>query len=211
MKNISLMRILVNTVNKELCDDASCKSQVPINPDNDEVFDKLKDGVALGKLINIADPDSLSDDFLKTGDNLSDDDKNNNLEKVADGENKLGLPHKATPVDIRKGRKKEVQDLLIDVLARIKVPPRLIKDDKGVDDLVQGGETKEDLATKVPVKDFVQRWANKHLKLGGSPKQVNNLGDDLKDGEIYTILMNNVDPDKCDKSPLDESNPVKRM
>ena len=39
------------------------------------------------------------------GGNLSDDDKNNNLEKVAEGEDKLGLPHKATPADIRKGRK----------------------------------------------------------------------------------------------------------
>ena len=206
-----LMRILVNTANKELCDDAACKNQIPINPDNDEVFDKLKDGVALGKLMNMADPDALSDDSLKTGDNLSDDDKNNNLEKVAEAEDKLGLPNKATPSDIRKGRKKKDQDLLSDVLARIKVPPRLIRDDKGADDLCQNGETKEDLATKVPVKDFVKRWANKHIKLGGSPKQVNNLDDDLKDGELYTILMNNIDPDKCDKSPLDESDPVKRM
>ena len=95
-----LMRILVNTANKELCDDAACKNQLPINPDNEEVFDKLKDGVALGKLMNLADPDAVSDDSLKTGDNLSDDDKNNNLEKVAEGEDKLGLPHKATPADI---------------------------------------------------------------------------------------------------------------
>ena len=35
--------------------------------------------------------------------------------------------------------------------------------------------------------------------------------DELKDGEIYSIIMNNVDPDKCDKPLLDESNPVKRM
>lgn len=77
-----LMRILVNTANKELCDDAACKNQLPINPDNEEVFDKLKDGVALGKLMNLADPDAVSDDSLKTGDNLSDDDKNNNLEKL---------------------------------------------------------------------------------------------------------------------------------
>jgi len=210
-KDIDLMKILVNTVNKELCDDASCKSQVPINPDNDEVFDKLKDGVVLGKLINLADPDALSDEDLKIGDNLSDDAKNKNLEKVADGEDKLRLPYKAFPVDIKKGRKKKVQDLLCDVLARIKVPPRFIRDVKFDEYLVQGGETKEDLATKVPVKDFVKRWANQMLKLSGSPKQVNNLDDDLKDGEIYTILMNTVDPDKCDKSPLDDSNPIKRM
>jgi hypothetical protein len=36
--------------------------------------------------------------------------------------------------------------------------------------LFQGGESKEDLATKVPVTDLVIRWTSKHLKLGGSPK-----------------------------------------
>ena len=206
-----LMKAYVNTVNKELCDDAACKNQVPINPDNEEVFNKLKDGVILGKLINLADKDALDDQGLKVGDNLTDEDKGDNLDKVADGEDKLGLPHKASPKDIRLGKRKKDQEALGDILARIKVPPQLIRNDKDADDLVQNGETKEDLATKVPVKDFVKRWANKHLKLAGSPKQVNNLDDDLKDGEVYTILLNNVDPNLCDKSPLEESDPVKRM
>ena len=206
-----LMRVYVITTNKELCDDAACKNQVPINPDNEEVFDKLKDGVVLGKLINLADKDALDDQGLKSGDNLNDDDKDNNLNKVSEGEDKLGLPHRVSPNDVKLAKKKKEQDALGDILARIKVPPKLIRNDKDADDLVQGGESKEDLATKVPVKDFVKRWANKHLKLAGSPKQVNNLDDDLKDGEVYTILLNNVNPNVCDKSPLDESDPTKRM
>lgn len=39
---------------------------------------------------------------------------------------------------------------------------------------------------------------------------MNNYDDDLKDGEIFTVLMNDLAPTVCDKSPLDESDPVKR-
>ena len=205
-----LMKAYVDTVNKELCDDADTNNLIPINPDNEEVFDKLKDGVVFGKLINLADKDAIDGDGLKTGDNLTDDDKDSNLDKVVDGAGKLGCPHKANKGDIANGRKKKDQDFLGDVLGKIKVPPKLIREDPDADDLVQGGETKEDLATKVPVDDFLKRWANKHLKLAESPRVLNNYDDDLKDGEIFTVLLNDIAPNCCDKSPLDESDPVKR-
>lgn len=67
---------------------------------------------------------------------MTDDDKDNNLDKVAEGEDKLGLPHKASPKDIRQGKKKKDLDALGDILARIKVPPQLIRNDKDADDLV---------------------------------------------------------------------------
>ena len=67
--------------------------------------------------------------------------------------------------------------------------------------MILEGETKEDLATKVD--EFLRRWINKHLKLAGHP--VENFDDDIRDGEVYTVLLNNLDPKLCDKSPLDES------
>jgi len=204
------MKAYIDTINKELCDDADTKNKVPIDKDNEEVFDKLKDGVIFGKLMNLADKDALDEDTLKTGDELSDDDKNNNLDKVVDGADKLGCPHKASKDDIANGKKKKDQDLLGDVLGKIKVTPKLVKEDPDADDLVQEGETKDDLANKVPIDDFLKRWTNKHLKLAESPRVMNNYDDDLKDGEIFTILLNDIAPETCDKSPLDESDPVKR-
>ena len=205
-----LMKAYIDTINKELCDDADTKNKVPIDKDNEEVFDKLKDGVIFGKLMNLADKDALDEDTLKTGDELSDDDKNNNLDKVVDAADKLGCPHKASKDDIANGKKKKDQDLLGDVLGKIKVTPKLVKEDPDADDLVQEGETKDDLANKVPIDDFLKRWTNKHLKLAESPRVMNNYDDDLKDGEIFTILLNDIAPETCDKSPLDESDPVKR-
>ena len=205
-----LMKAYIDTINKELCDDADTKNKIPIDRDNEEVFDKLKDGVILGKLMNLADRYALDEDSLKTGDELTDEDKDNNLDKVLEGAEKLCCPHKPTKGDIANGKKKKDQELVGDVLARIKAPPELIKNDPDCDDLVDGGETKEDLATKVPVDDFLQRWCNKHLKLAESPREMNNYDNDLKDGEIFTVLMNDIAPTNCDKSPLEETDPVKR-
>ena len=206
-----LMKTYIKTINKCLCDDEDTRKKVPIDPESEtEVFDKLKDGVILGKLEQLADKDALKDEDLKTGDDLTYDDKTNNADKVIDAADKLGCPTKVRPNDILRGKKKKDQDLTGDILSKIMVPPKVIISHPDSDDLVKEGETKEDLA-KGPVDDFLKRWVNKHLKLAGHPKQIDNFGDDCKDGEVYTVLLNNIAPNDCDKSPLEESDPVQRM
>jgi plastin-1 len=206
-----LMKTYIQTMNKCLCDDEDTRNKVPIDPDSEEdVFEKLKDGVVLGKLENLADKDLLHEDSIKTGDELTDEDKNFNAEKVIDAADKLGCPTKLKPNDILRGKKKKDQDIVGDVLERVMVPPKTILNHPDSDDLVKEGETKEDLA-KGPVDDFLKRWVNKHLKLAGHPKEIENFGDDVKDGEVYTVLLNNLAPEDCDKSPLDESDPTQRM
>jgi len=54
------------------------------------------------------------------------------------------------------------------------------------------------------------RWFNYHLKAAGSSKRVKNFSSDVKDGEAYTILLNQIAPGTCDKSPLQISDPTKR-
>ena len=206
-----LMKTYINTMNKCLCDDEDTRNKVPIDPDSEEdVFEKLEDGVIFTKLENLADKTLFNEDSIKTGDNLSDEDKNANVEKAIDGAEKLGCPTKVKPSDILRKKKKKDQDLTGDILGRVMVPPRIIKDDPDADDLVQEGETKDDLA-KGPVDDFLKRWVNKHLKKAGHPKEIENFGDDLKDGEVYTVLLNDIFPEDCDKSPLEESDPTQRM
>ena len=206
-----LMKTYIKTVNKALCDDQHTKNKIPIDPESEEdVFEKLKDGIVFGKLENLADKEVLNEDQLKTGDDLTNEDKTKNVEMVIDAADKLGCPTKANPSDILRGKKKKDQDLVGDVLARVMVPPKVIKDHPDSDDLIKDGETKDDLA-KAPVDDFVKRWVNKHLKLAGHPKTIDNFGDDLADGEVYTVLLNQLAPEDCDKSPLEETDPLQRM
>ena len=206
-----LMKTYIRTMNKCLCDDEDTRNKMPIDPESEEdVFEKLKDGVVLAKLENLADKKALNEDDLKTGDDISDEDKKNNVNKVIEAADKLGLPTKLKPGDILKGKKKKDQDIIGDVLGKVMCPPERIKNNPDTDDLVNEGETKDDLAN-LPVDDFLKRWVNKHLKAAGHPKEIENFGDDLKDGEVYTVLLNNIFPEDCDKSPLEETDLNARM
>ena len=206
-----LMKTYIEAMNKCLCDDEDTRNKIPIDPDSEEdVFEKLKDGVILAKLENLADKNALNEDELKTGEDLSDEDKNNNVQKVLEAADKLNVPNKLKPGDILKGKKKKDQDIVGDILEKVMCPPENIKNNPDTDDLIKEGETKEDLANG-PVDDFLKLWVNKHLKAAGHPKEIENFGDDLKDGEVYTILLNNIFPEDCDKSPLDENDINQRM
>ena len=206
-----LMKTYIQTMNKYLCDDEDTRNKIPIDPDSEEeVFDKLKDGVILAKLESLADRNKVNEDELKKGDELTDEDKNNNVKNVLDAADKLNIPTKLKPADILQGKKKKDQDIVGDILEKIMAPPETILNNPDTDALVKEGETKEDLANG-PVDDFLKRWVNKHLSDAGHPKQIENFGDDLKDGEVYTILLNNIFPEDCDQSPLDETDMNQRM
>jgi hypothetical protein len=103
-----LMKTYIQTMNKCLCDDDDTKNKIPIDPESEEeVFDKLKDGVVLAKLESLADKNGIKEDEIKKGDDLTDDDKNNNVKNVLDAADKLGVPTKLKPADVLTGKKKE--------------------------------------------------------------------------------------------------------
>ncbi len=76
-----------------------------------------------------------------------------------------------------------------------------IKNNPGLIRLVKEDETLEDLQA-LPVEHILLRWMNYHLENAGHDKRVKNFGDDVKSGENYTILLNQLDSSKCDKSGL---------
>ena len=206
-----LMRTYIQTMNKCLCDEEDTRNKIPIDPESEEeVFEKLKDGIVLAKLESLIDRNKINENELKKGEDLSDDDKKNNVTNVLDAAEKLNVPTKLKPGDVLSGKKKKDQDLVGDLLDKIMAPPETILNNADTDDLVKEGETKEDLANG-PVDDFLKRWVNKHLKAAGHPKEIENFGNDLKDGEVYTVLLNNLFPDDCDKSPMDENDINQRM
>ena len=82
--------------------------KIPIDPDSEEdVFEKIKDGVVLAKLEHLVDKNLLNEDEIKNGDEISDEDKTKNVKKVLEVGEKLNLPSKLKPGDILKGKKKK--------------------------------------------------------------------------------------------------------
>lgn len=69
--------------------------------------------------------------------------------------------------------------------------------------LKEENEELEDLL-KLKKDALLLRWINYHLKNAGHERKVNNFDKDLKDGVNYTILLNQLNSEKCDRSALDK-------
>jgi len=75
--------------------------------------------------------------------------------------------------------------------------------------LLEEGEDLKDFL-KLPPEKILLRWVNYHLKNAGSDRRINNFGKDIQDSEAYTLLLNQLSPSNCDKSPLNERDLEKR-
>jgi len=75
--------------------------------------------------------------------------------------------------------------------------------------LLEPGESIEDLL-KLPIEQILLRWVNYHLKNAGWDKKVNNFVNDIKDGTAYTVLLAQIAPKLCDRSPLSAPNDLRR-
>merc|ERR1712224_498078 len=64
----------------------------------------------------------------------------------------------------------------------------------------------------LPPEDILIRWVNYHMKEAGSSRRLRKktFGKDMKDSEIYTVLLNQIAPKSCDKKALGESDMTKR-
>ena len=196
-------------INKALKGDPDCGNRIPIDPDTDELYDKIQDGVILCKLINKCEPDTINEDEIKKNDDMNIFDKYDNLTKAVDGAKKVGVKSLTNPDDVLDKDKQRDNDLLGDILARLNVPKKVIKENPETEKLLNEGETVDDVAD-LPVDDFLKRWFNLHLKNAGHPNELTNFSDDLKDSEKYTILLNDLSPQQCDKSALDLEDPNER-
>jgi plastin-1 len=76
--------------------------------------------------------------------------------------------------------------------------------------LLQPGEDINDLL-KLPPEQILLRWVNYHLKNAGrEDKCIKNFSGDIKDSEAYTILLNQLAPDRCNQNALREKDHEKR-
>eukprot|EP01101_Sappina_pedata_P006777 TRINITY_DN3464_c0_g1_i1.p1 TRINITY_DN3464_c0_g1~~TRINITY_DN3464_c0_g1_i1.p1 ORF type:complete len:1580 (+),score=959.31 TRINITY_DN3464_c0_g1_i1:84-4742(+) len=61
--------------------------------------------------------------------------------------------------------------------------------------------TQESTASTDP-EAILKSWANYHLKCTGSDRQVTNFEKDFEDGQVMTLLLNQLEPDLCDVKAL---------
>jgi plastin-1 len=76
----------------------------------------------------------------------------------------------------------------------IKVHPELFR-------LLNPGEELEEFL-RLPVEHILLRWVNYHVKKGGYGSLVKNFSGDVRNGEVYTLLLNQLASHLCSKQPL---------
>ena len=201
----------VKVINSSLADDPVCKKYLPIDPESNEVFDRIKDGVLLCKLINKAQEGTIDERVINTKDNLNIFQQVENLNLAISAAKSIGLNVIGLNYEqISSGKNYimvlglmwQVVKLVVLSNIHLKQHPELIR-------LLNPGEQLSDLL-KLSPEQLLLRWFNYHLKAAGYDKKITNFSGDVKDSEKYTILLNQLNKNLCDKSALNEPDKKKR-
>ncbi|KAF2487304.1 calponin homology domain-containing protein [Neohortaea acidophila] len=196
-------------INAVLAGDPDIGHLLPFPLDTFEMFDSCKDGLVLAKLINDSVPDTIDERVLNRAGkkiktlNAFHMTENNNI--VIESSKGIGCSVvNIGSGDIMEGREHLILGLIWQIIRRgllgkidIKLHPELYR-------LLEDGETLEQFL-RLPPEQILLRWFNYHLKNAKWHRKVQNFSNDVKDGENYTVLLNQLAPNICSRSPLQTS------
>ena len=172
----------VKVINSSLADDPVCKKYLPIDPDSNEVFDRIKDGVLLCKLINKAQEGTIDERVINTKENMNIFQQVENLNLAISASKSIGLNVIGLNYDsIMDGKNYimvlglmwQVVKLVVLHNIQLKHHPELIR-------LLNPGEQLSDLL-KLSPEQLLLRWFNYHLKAANYDKKITNFSGDVKD------------------------------
>ncbi|KAL7752347.1 fimbrin [Sorochytrium milnesiophthora] len=200
----------VQHINSALATDPEIGNRFPINKDTMQIFEECQDGLLLAKLINDAVPDTIDERVLNLGKKLNPFQKTENNNVVINSAKAIGCSVvNIGAQDLINGVEYLILGLIwqiikIGLLSKIDIQlhPELFR-------LLNKDETLEDFL-KLPADQILLRWVNYHLSAAGSKRRMENFSGDVKDSEIYTVLLNQLAPQQCSKAPLQESDLTSR-
>ncbi|KAI3969396.1 hypothetical protein MKX01_019957 [Papaver californicum] len=197
-------------INNYLRDDKFLKNYLPLDPSNNSLFDLVKDGVLLCKLINVAVPGTVDERAINTKRNLNPWERNENHTLCLNSAKAIGCTVvNIGTQDLIEARPHLVLGLIsqiikIQLLAdlNLKKTPQLVE-------LVTDNKEVEELMSLAPEK-LLLKWMNFHLSKAGYKKPITNFSTDLKDGEAYAYLLNVLAPEFCNPTTLETRDPIQR-
>ena len=201
-------------INAVLAGDPDIGNLLPFPTDTFEMFDHCKDGLVLAKLINDSVPDTIDERVLnRPGKKIKSLNafhmtENNNI--VVNSAKGIGCSVvNIGSEDIMAVREHLILGLIWQIIRRgllgkidIKLHPELYR-------LLEDDETLEQFL-RLPPEQILLRWFNYHLKNAKWQRRVNNFSTDVKDGENYTVLLNQLAPETCSRAPLQTSDLLQR-
>jgi plastin-1 len=197
-------------INSYLRDDPVMKRYLPIDPTTNDLFDIVKDGILLCKLINVAVPGTIDDRAINTKPKLNPWEINENHTLCLNSSKAIGCTVvNIGTQDLVEGRPHLVLGLISQIIKIQLLADLSLKKTPALVELVDDSKDVEDLMNLPPDKVLL-RWMNFHLQKAGYKRNITNFSSDVKDGEAYAVLLNVLAPEHCSLATMDTENPMER-
>ncbi|XP_074590864.1 fimbrin-4-like [Curcuma longa] len=197
-------------INSYLGEDTFLKKYLPLDSATNDLFDLIRDGVLLCKLINVAVPGTIDERAINTKRVLNPWERNENHTLCLNSAKAIGCTVvNIGTQDLVEGRPHLVLGLIsqiikIQLLAdlNLKKTPQLLE-------VIDDNQDVDELVSLSPEK-LLLKWMNFHLKKVGYKKTVSNFSSDVKDGEAYAYLLKALAPEHASTDILDTKDPNER-
>ena len=202
----------INIINSLLSDDQRNSKYLPIDPNSNELFDKIIDGILLCRLINKAKEGSIDERTINKNDNMTIYQKGQNLKLAISTAKSIGLKCGEISFDIiiEKTNLSLILDLIGQICKFLLLNKINLKNHPELLNILNKNENKTVLL-KLSPEQILLKWFNFHLKEAGYEKTINNFSEDIKNSEKYAILLNQLNKENCNKDEvLKESDMKKR-
>lgn len=182
----------VNWINKALENDPDCRHVIPMNPNTDDLFKAVGDGIVLCKMINLSVPDTIDERAINKK-KLTPFIIQENLNLALNSASAIGC-HVVNigAEDLRAGKPHLVLGLLWQIIKIGLFADIELSRNEALAALLRDSETLEELM-KLSPEELLLRWANFHLENSGWQK-INNFSADIKDSKAYFHLLNQIAP-----------------
>ncbi|CAL4125527.1 unnamed protein product [Meganyctiphanes norvegica] len=178
-------------VNSNLGQDPDLKHLLPIDPEGRTLYDKVKDGILLCKVINHSCPDTIDERAINKR-NLSVYTKHENLTLALSSASAIGCNVVNIDAhDLSKGKPHLVLGLLWQIIRIGLFNQITLEHCPGLANLLGDGEKIDELM-KLSPEAILLRWVNHHLERAGINRRCNNFQTDVKDSEIYSYLLKQI-------------------
>lgn len=200
----------VSHINNYLGDDPFLRKYLPLEPTSNDVFDLVKNGVLLCKLINVAVPGTIDERAINTKAVLNPWERNENHTLCLNSAKAIGCTVVNIGADDLVEARPHLVLGLISQIIKIQLLADLdLKKTPELVELVDDSQEAEELKSLPPEKVLL-KWMNFHLKKAGYAKEVTNFSSDVKDGAAYAYLLNALAPEHSSPSTLDIKDPTAR-
>uniref|UniRef100_I3KFV8 Plastin-3 n=1 Tax=Oreochromis niloticus TaxID=8128 RepID=I3KFV8_ORENI len=181
-----------NYLNSALEKDPDCQHVLPINPNTEDLFKAVGDGIMLCKLINLSVPDTIDERTINKK-KLTPFTKQENLNLALNSASAIGCQVvNIGAQDLKEGKPHLVLGLLWQIIKIGLFADIELSRNEAIAALLEEGESLEELM-KLSPEELLLRWVNFHLKKVGM--KISNFSADVKDSKAYFHLLEQIAPD----------------